>query len=127
MKNNPRKTETSVVIVVIIFPQAKTLGPTLAFGESFLEGREGERDLLIRLDTSLEKLGIKSIKWPIFPFLGYIPYQKTHIKELEDRIEHLRELKVPVKDSSAELEPPGAGNPGGASTSERRNRDRPGR
>lgn len=127
MKNNPRKTETSVVIVVIIFPQAKTLGPTLAFGESFLEGREGERDLLIRLDTSLEKLGIKSIKWPIFPFLGYIPYQKTHIKELEDRIEHLRELKVPVKDSSAELEPPGAGYPGGVSTSERRNRDRPGR
>lgn len=58
---------------------------------------------------------------------GYIPYQKTHIKELEDRIEHLRELKVPVKDSSAELEPPGAGYPGGASTSERRNRDRPGR
>ena len=53
MKNNPRKTETSVVIAVIIFPQAKTLGPTLAFGESFLEGREGERDLLIRLDTSL--------------------------------------------------------------------------
>ena len=127
MKNNPRKTETSVVIVVIIFPPAKTLGPTLAFGESFLEGREGERDLLIRLDTSLEKLGIKSIKWPIFPFLGYIPYQKTHIKELEDRIEHLRELKVPVKDSSAELEPPDAGYPGSASTSERRNRDRPGR
>ena len=44
MKNNPRKTETSVVIAVIIFPQAKTLGPTLAFGESFLEGREGERE-----------------------------------------------------------------------------------
>ena len=53
MKNNPRKTETSVVIVVIIFPQAQTLGPTSVFGESFLEGREGERDLLIRLDTSL--------------------------------------------------------------------------
>ena len=49
MKNNPRKTETSVVIVVIIFPQAKTLGPTSAFGEFFLE----ERDLLTRLDTSL--------------------------------------------------------------------------
>lgn len=43
MKNTPRKTETSVVIVVIIFPLLKTLGPTLAFGESFLEGCERER------------------------------------------------------------------------------------
>lgn len=57
MKNTPRKTETSVVIVVIIFPLVKTLGPTLAFEESFLEGREryiegeGEGNLLIRLDT----------------------------------------------------------------------------
>ena len=45
MKNTPRKTKTSVVIViVIIFPPVKTLGPTLDFRKSFLEGRERERE-----------------------------------------------------------------------------------
>ena len=109
------------------FSASKDFRPYFSFWEVFF-GRERGRERFINTPWYLpEKLGIKSIKWPIFPFLGYIPYQKTHIKELEDRIEHLRELKVPVKDSSAELEPPGAGYPGGASTSERRNRDRPGR
>ena len=90
-------------------------------------GAKSNFQLVPTVGRYLRKATLKSIKWLIFPFLGYIPYQKTHIKELEDRIEHLRELKVAVKDSSAELEPPGAGYPGGASTSERRNRDRPGR